>query len=50
MPVGIEDFRELVTGGYCFIDKTGFVRDFLDARGKVTLITSPRRIGSSSLP
>ena len=31
MPVGVEDFRDLVAGGYYFIDKTRFIRDLIDA-------------------
>ena len=47
MPVGIEDFRELITGGYYFIDKTRFIKEFVDNQGKVTLITRPRRFGKT---
>ena len=47
MPVGIEDFKELVTGNYFFIDKTGFIKEYLDAQVKVTLITRPRRFGKT---
>ena len=47
MPVGVEDFKELVTRNYYFIDKTGFIKEYLDAQGKVTLITRPRRFGKT---
>ena len=47
MPVGVEDFRKLVTRGYCFIDKTRFIKDYIDAQGEVTLITRPRRFGKT---
>ena len=47
LPVGIEDFKELVTDNYYFVDKTGFIADFLDTRGKVTLFTRPRRFGKT---
>ncbi|MBQ7478557.1 MAG: AAA family ATPase [Selenomonadaceae bacterium] len=47
MPVGVEDFKELVSEDYFFIDKTGFIRDYIDAKGKVTLITRPRRFGKT---
>lgn len=47
MPIGIEDFKEIVTGNYCFIDKTRFIKEFLDGQGKVTLITRPRRFGKT---
>ncbi|MBR3457817.1 MAG: AAA family ATPase, partial [Selenomonadaceae bacterium] len=39
MPVGIEDFKKLVQGEYYFVDKTRFIRDLLDIRTDVTLIT-----------
>ena len=47
MPIGIEDFRELVGEGYYFVDKTRFLRDLLESRGKVTLVTRPRRFGKT---
>ena len=47
MPVGISDFAELVREDYCFVDKTLFIKEFLDVGGKVTLITRPRRFGKT---
>ena len=47
MPVGIEDFKELVQNEYCFVDKTRFIRELLDSKGKITLITRPRRFGKT---
>ena len=47
MPVGIEDFKDLVTGNYYFIDKTRFIKELIDTQGKVTLITRPRRFGKT---
>ena len=38
LPVGIEDFAEL-RQGYYFIDKTLFIKDLLDMKGKVNLFT-----------
>ena len=46
MPVGVDDFREL-RKGYYFVDKTNFIRDIIENRGKVTLITRPRRFGKT---
>lgn len=45
MPVGIEDFKRLVTDNYYFIDKTRFIKELIDTQGVVTLITRPRRFG-----
>ncbi len=47
MPVGIEDFKELVQNEYYFVDKTRFLKELLDAKGKITLITRPRRFGKT---
>ena len=47
MPVGIEDFGELIQREYYFVDKTRFIRELLDAQGKITLITRPRRFGKT---
>ncbi|MCD8205305.1 MAG: AAA family ATPase [Clostridia bacterium] len=39
-----ESFKDTVTKGY-YVDKTLFIRDFLDGHSEVTLITRPRRVG-----
>ena len=47
MPVGIEDFGDLIRKEYYFVDKTRFIRDLLDFQTPVTLITRPRRFGKT---
>ena len=47
LPVGIEDFKEIRTEGFYYIDKTGLIRDLLNNWGKVNLFTRPRRFGKS---
>lgn len=47
LPMGIEDFQEMRTAGYYYVDKTGMIRDFLENMGKVTLFTRPRRFGKT---
>lgn len=47
LPVGIENFKEIRTEGFYYIDKTGFIRDLLYNWGKVNLFTRPRRFGKS---
>ena len=47
MPIGIENFRELIEGNYYFVDKTLFIKELLDSRSKVTLFTRPRRFGKT---
>ena len=46
-PMGIEDFEEIRTGGYYYIDKTGLIRTLLNNFGKVNLFTRPRRFGKT---
>ncbi len=46
LPIGVSDFRELVTG-YYYVDKTLMLREFLDSRPKVSLFTRPRRFGKT---
>ncbi|MEM7402948.1 MAG: AAA family ATPase, partial [Myxococcota bacterium] len=47
IPVGVSDFAKLRQGGYCFVDKTLFIKEFLDIGAEVTLITRPRRFGKT---
>ena len=47
LPMGIEDFEEMRTQGYYYVDKTGLIRDLLDHLGKVNLLTRPRRFGKT---
>lgn len=47
LPVGIENFEEIRTDGYYYVDKTAMIRDLLLKRGKVNLFTRPRRFGKS---
>ena len=47
LPVGIEDFREIQTGEYYYVDKSGLIGELLERRGKVNLFTRPRRFGKS---
>ena len=47
LPVGIEDFEEIRTEGFYYVDKTGLIRDLLNNWGKVNLFTRPRRFGKT---
>lgn len=53
LPIGIEDFEEILTEGFYYVDKTGMIRDLLHNWnllhnwGKVNLFTRPRRFGKS---
>ena len=47
LPIGVDDFEQLITSGYYFVDKTMFIRELLDKKGLVNLFTRPRRFGKS---
>ena len=47
-PIGVQTFRDIVEGGYLYIDKTGFVHD-LDENYKYVFLSRPRRFGKSLL-
>ena len=47
LPTGIEDFKEIRTDGYYYVDKTALIEQVLDKRSKVTLFTRPRRFGKT---
>lgn len=46
LPIGEDDF-EKVRKNYYFVDKTPFIREFLDHHATVTLFTRPRRFGKT---
>lgn len=47
LPIGIESFEEIISGGYYYVDKTAMISELLRRRGKVNLFTRPRRFGKS---
>ena len=47
LPVGVENFEDLRRNGYYFVDKTLFIKELLDMKGKVNLFTRPRRFGKT---
>ena len=47
MPLGVENFRDLVEKGYAYVDKTYFIKELLDNGIPVTLLTRPRRFGKT---
>lgn len=47
LPIGIDNFREIIKNGYYYIDKTGFIKELLDMKGKVNLFIRPRRFGKT---
>ena len=47
LPIGVENFEDLIQTGYYFVDKTLFIRELIDMKGKVNLFTRPRRFGKT---
>lgn len=47
LPIGIDNFKQLIEQGYYFVDKTAFIKDLLDMKGAVNLFTRPRRFGKT---
>lgn len=47
LPIGIEDFEEIRTSKYYYVDKTGLIIKLLENMGKVNLFTRPRRFGKT---
>ena len=45
IPTGVYDYRELKQENYYSVDKTLMIKDFLERKSKVTLVTRPRRFG-----
>ena len=47
LPIGIEDFRELIIKDYYYTDKTGLIKEIIEKGLKVLLYTRPRRFGKT---
>lgn len=45
LPLGIENFEEIRTEDFYYIDKSMLIADLLNGWGKVNLFTRPRRFG-----
>lgn len=47
MPLGIDSFEKVRSGGYYYVDKTGMIAELLRKTFEVNLITRPRRFGKT---
>jgi len=47
MPIGIDNFKELITKNGYFVDKTLLIREIIESLSKVILFTRPRRFGKT---
>lgn len=47
LPIGVDDFQEIIQKDYYYVDKTLLIKELLDKKGKVNLFTRPRRFGKT---
>ena len=47
LPIGMEDFKEIIEKDCYYVDKSLFVKELLDNSSKVRLFTRPRRFGKT---
>ncbi len=47
LPLGISNFKDVVTGNYRYVDKTLLIKDIIDKGDKILLIPRPRRFGKT---
>jgi hypothetical protein len=47
LPLGVSDFKDIVTGDYYYVDKTLFIKDVMDKGDKILLVPRPRRFGKT---
>lgn len=45
IPIGYEDFKQLIDSGFYYVDKSMFIYELLHSGGQNNLITRPRRFG-----
>lgn len=46
LPLGLQDFRKIIEGGYRYIDKTAYIHQMCKA-GSTYFLSRPRRFGKS---
>jgi len=47
LPIGVESFKRMIKDDYYYVDKTKFIKEFLELRDQVNLFTRPRRFGKT---
>lgn len=47
LPIGISDYKKLISENYYFIDKTDFIRQVVEEGSLITLLPRPRRFGKT---
>ena len=47
LPIGYENFEEILSNSFYYVDKTKLIEELLENKDKVNLITCPRRFGKT---
>lgn len=47
IPIGFEDFKRIIDGNMYYVDKSLMIKDLIDYKGSVNLLTRPRRFGKT---
>ena len=47
IPIGVEDFKNIISENYYYIDKTKLIEEIVNDGAKVKLFTRPRRFGKT---
>lgn len=47
LPIGTDDFEKVRENDYYYVDKSLMIKDFIEMRDEVALITRPRRFGKT---
>ena len=47
LPIGIDDFKQIIDGSYYDVDKTMMIKELLDIKGAVNLFTRPGQFGKT---
>lgn len=47
LPIGVDNFEDIRKEGYYYVDKTLFIKELMDLKGKVNLFIRPRRFGKT---
>ena len=47
IPIGVEFYKDMISEGYYYVDKTLLIYDILTKKSKVTLFARPRRFGKT---
>lgn len=47
LPIGIDNFKDIILNNYYYVDKTLLIKDIIDNKAKVNLFTRPRRFGKT---